>query len=157
MQAPPISPKQMNLLRVVLAMAWADDSLEQKEVDTMLNRFSQLFATEPQQQTQLQSQLTEYFVQNIPLPETVSKLTTPEEKEVALRLSYEVINASARTPTEPKVNTQESNAYNLLVSLLNLPAEVVQRAEKEATASLTEGGNNIIDMLAFQIKEHLAT
>ena len=157
MQAPPISPKQMNLLRVVLAMAWADDSLEQKEVDTMLNRFSQLFATEPQQQTQLQSQLTEYFVQNIPLPETVSKLTTPEEKEVALRLSYEVINASARTPTEDKVNEQESNAYNLLVSLLNLPPEVVERAEKEATASLTEGGNNIIDMLAFQIKEHLAT
>jgi len=138
-------------------MAWADNSLEQKEVDTMLNRFSQLFATGPDAQTQLQNQLSEYFVQDIPLPEAVGKLTTPEEKEVALRLSYEVINASTRTPTEPKVNQPESNAYNLLVSLLNLPAEVVERAEKEATASLTKGGGNIIDMLAFQIKQQLAT
>lgn len=146
----------MNLLRVVLAMAWADDSLEQKEVDTMISRFSHLFATDPQQQTQLQSQLTEYFVQEIPLPEAVSKLTTAAEKEVALRLSYEVINASARTPNEDKVNQQESDAYNLLVTLLKLPADVVARAEKEATASLTEGGDKIIDMLAFQIKEQLA-
>ena len=157
MQAPPISPKQMNLLRVVLAMAWADDSLEQKEVDTMLNRFSQLFATNAAEQSQLQSQLTEYFVQNVPLPETVSKLTTQQEKEVALRLSYEVISASARTPTEDKVNEQESNAYNLLLTLLNLPSEVVERAEKEATASLNEGGDNIVDMLAFQIKQQLST
>ncbi|MFK8183718.1 MAG: TerB family tellurite resistance protein [Phormidesmis sp.] len=156
MQPPPISPRQMNLLRVVLAMAWADDSLEQKEVDTMISRFSHLFATDPQQQTQLQSQLTEYFVQEIPLPEAVSKLTTAAEKEVALRLSYEVINASARTPNEDKVNQQESDAYNLLVTLLKLPADVVARAEKEATASLTEGGDKIIDMLAFQIKEQLA-
>ncbi|MEM6451082.1 MAG: TerB family tellurite resistance protein [Cyanobacteria bacterium P01_D01_bin.105] len=147
----------MNLLRVVLAMAWADDSLEQKEVNTMLIRFSQLFATAPQQQSQLQSQLTEYFVQEIPLPEAVSKLTTPAEKEVALRLSYEVINASARTPNEAKVNEQESSAYNLLLSLLKLPADVVERAEKEATAALNEGGDNIIDMLAFQIKQQLAT
>ena len=146
----------MNLLRVVLSMAWADDSLEQKEVEVMLNRFSQLFATEPTQQAQLQNQLTEYFVQDIPLPETVSKLSTPEEKEVALRLSYEVINASARTPKEDKVNPQESAAYNLLVSLLNLPPDVVKRAEKEATASLKEGGDNIVDMLAFQIKQQLA-
>lgn len=146
----------MNLLRVVLAMAWADNSLEQKEVDTMLNRFSQLFATDPKQQIQLQNQLTEYFVQEIPLPEAVSKLTTPAEKEVALRLSYEVINASARTPNEAKVNEEESNAYTLLLSLLNLPAAVIERAEQEATASLTEGGDNIIDMLAFQIKAQLA-
>ena len=146
----------MNLLRVVLAMAWADDSLEQKEVDTLLNRFSQLFANSPAQQTQLHSELSEYFIQDIPLPETVSKLTTPEEKEVALRLSYEVINASARTPTEDRINEPESSAYNLLVSLLGLPPEVVKRAEKEATASLNEGGGNIVDMLAFQIKQQLA-
>ncbi|MEO0517028.1 MAG: TerB family tellurite resistance protein, partial [Cyanobacteria bacterium P01_A01_bin.116] len=65
-QPPPISPRQMNLLRVVLSMAWADDNLEQKEVDTMLTRFSQLFATDPEQQVYLQQQLQEYFVQDIP-------------------------------------------------------------------------------------------
>ena len=156
-QPPPISPRQMTLLRVVLSMAWADKSLEQKEVDTMLARFSQLFATDPEQQASLQQQLQEYFVQDIPLEESVAKLTTDAEKEVALRLSYEVINASARTPDEPVVNQAESEAYKTLVSLLSLPSEVVTRAEQEAKASLNKGGQNIIDMLAFQIRDQLAT
>ncbi|MEM9090200.1 MAG: TerB family tellurite resistance protein [Cyanobacteria bacterium P01_F01_bin.53] len=156
-QPPPISPRQMNLLRVVLSMAWADNSLEQKEVETMLNRFSQLFATDPEQQVYLQQQLQEYFVQDIPLEEAVPKLTTDREKEVALRLSYEVINASARTPAEALVNQAESNAYKKLVSLLNLPSETVSRAEKAAIAALNQGGKNIVDMLAFQLREHLKT
>ncbi|MEL7353757.1 MAG: TerB family tellurite resistance protein [Cyanobacteria bacterium J06649_5] len=155
-QPPPISPRQMNLLRVVLSMAWADDNLEQKEVDTMLTRFSQLFATDPEQQVYLQQQLQEYFVQDIPLEEAVAKLTTDDEKEVVLRLSYEVINASARTPDEALVNQAESEAYNQLVSLLNLPASVVSQAEQTATAALNQGGKNIIDMLAFQLREHLS-
>ncbi len=156
-QPPPISPRQMNLLRVVLSMAWADQSLEQKEVDTMLTRFSQLFATDLKQQTSLRQQLQEYFVQEVPLKESVAKLTTDAEKEVALRLSYEVINASTRTPDEPAVNQSESEAYKTLISLLSLPSEVVTRAEQEAEASLNKGGKNIIDMLAFQIRDHLAT
>lgn len=154
-QPPPISPRQMNLLRVVLSMAWSDKSLEQKEVDLMLARFSQMFATDPDQQTYLQSSLKEYFVQDIPLPEAVSALTSDAEKEVALRLSYEVINASARTPEEDVVNEDESNAYEALLMLLNLPEETVARAEKEAAASLEKGGDNIIDMLAYQLREYL--
>lgn len=146
----------MNLLRVVLSMAWADDNLEQKEVETMLTRFSQLFATDPEQQVYLQQQLQEYFVQDIPLEEAVAKLTTNDEKEVVLRLSYEVINASARTPDEALVNQAESEAYNQLVSLLNLPDSVVSQAEQTATAALNQGGKNIVDMLAFQLREHLS-
>ncbi len=154
-QPPPISPRQMNLLRVVLSMAWADQSLEQKEVETMLARFSQLFSTDPKQQAFLQQQLQEYFVQNVPLEEAAAKLTTDAEKEVALRLSYEIIHASARTPEEKPVNQAESDAYNQLLELLNLPREVVSRAEQKATAALAEGGKNIIDMLAFQLRDHL--
>lgn len=154
-QPPPISPRQMNLMRVVLSMAWADDSLEKKEVDTMLERFSQLFATTSQEQTQLQQTLQEYFVQKIPLEEVAVKLTTDAEKEVALRLSYEVIVSSKRTPEENAVNRAEGEAYQKLLSLFSLPAEVVERAEKEATASLSNGGKNIVDMLAFQLREYL--
>lgn len=156
-QPPPISPRQMNLLRVVLSMAWADKSLEQKEVETMLNRFSQLFSTDPEQQSTLQQQLQEYFVQDVPLSEAVAKLTTDEEKEVALRLSYEVINASQRTPDEDAINQAESEAYTTLVGLLKLPESTVKRAEQEATASLSQGGENIVDMLAFQLRDRLTT
>lgn len=156
-QPPPISPRQMNLLRVVLSMAWADDTLEQKEVQTMLNRFSQLFSNDSKQQVYLQQQLQEYFVQDIPLEEAVVKLTTEAEKEVALRLSYEVIHASSRTPEEEAVNQAESEAYDELVKLLNLPSDVVDRAEQEAAAALSQGGQNIVDMLAFQLRNHLMT
>jgi hypothetical protein len=156
-QPPPISPRQMNLLRVVLSMAWADQSLEQKEVETMLARFSQLFSTDPKQQSFLQQQLQEYFVQDVPLAEATAKLTTNAEKEVALRLSYEIINASARTPDEEPVNQAENEAYTQLLDLLNLPSDVVSRAEQEATAALSKGGKNIIDMLAFQLRDHLMT
>jgi len=156
-QPPPISPRQMNLLRVVLSMAWADDSLEQKEVDVMLGRFSQLFATAPGQQDHLKSQLQECFVQNIPLEEAASKITSDDEKELALRLSYEVINASARTPDEANVNEAESEAYKRLINQLALPEDIVKRAEQEATASLNQGGDNIVDMLAYQLRDYLAT
>ncbi len=153
-QPPLISPSQMNLLRVVLSMAWADDSLEQKEVEVMIDHFSQLFATDPNQRQQLKQQLQEYFVQEIPLEETVSKLTTTAEKEVALRLSYEVISASTRTPGESLINDKEHQAYQTLVSLLNLPADVVERTEKAATAALNQSHTNVIDMLAFKLREH---
>ena len=156
-QPPPISPRQMNLLRVVLSMAWADKSLEEKEVETMLSRFSQLFATDPDQQTYLQQQLQEYFIQNIPLEETASKLTTDTEKEIALRLSYEVVNASARTPDEALVNQAESEAYKKLVGLLNLPNDVVSRTEQEVTATLGQDSDNLIDRLALQLRDRLST
>ena len=156
-QPPPISPQQMNLLRVVLSMAWADKNLEEKEVETMLSRFSQLFATDPGQQAYLQQQLQEYFIQDVPLEEAAGKLTTNVEKEIALKLSYEVINASARTPDEALVNQAESEAYKKLVSLLDLPSDVVSRAEQEATAALGQGSENMIDRLAFQLRDHLSS
>ncbi len=156
-QPPPISPRQMNLLRAVLSMAWADDTLEQKEVETMLSRFSKLFATDPEQQQHLQQQLQEYFVQDVPLEEAVAKLTADADKELVLRLSYEVINASARTPDEALVNQAESEAYQKLVSLLNLPESAVSRAEEEATASLDQGDKNVVDMLAYKLREHITS
>lgn len=156
-QPPPISPRQMNLLRVVLSMAWADQSLEQREVETMLKRFSQMFATDPKQQASLQQQLQEYFIQNIPIEEAAAKLTTPAEKEVALRLSYEVIQSSARTPDEAHINPAEREAYQKLSALFALPDEVVARAEQAATAVLKQGGQNIIDMLAFQLRDQLTS
>ncbi|MEO1446546.1 MAG: TerB family tellurite resistance protein, partial [Cyanobacteria bacterium J06635_11] len=89
------------------------------------------------------------------LEEAASKITSDAEKEVALRLSYEVINASARTPDEAKVNQAESEAYQRLITQLNLPSDTVKRAEQEATASLNKGGDNIVDMLAYQLKDYL--
>ncbi|VXD17335.1 conserved hypothetical protein [Planktothrix serta PCC 8927] len=134
MEVPPppsITPRQMNLLRVVTSMAWSDGELATEEVDVMLNQFSRLFAKQEQQQQQLQQELRDYLMQNIPLEELIPKLETQAERELVLVLGYEVINSSARTPDEPKINPDEAAAYQTLLQLLNLPSDVVQRLEEQ--------------------------
>jgi hypothetical protein len=130
---PSITPHQMNLLRVVTALAWSDGGLAAEEVDVMLDRFSQIFAP-PHEQQQLRQELQDYMMQNIGLEELTPKLQSTAEKELVLRLGYEVIEVSARTPEEDKINTQEVEAYQKLVRLLGLPSETIQRIEEEAAS-----------------------
>ena len=129
--SPSITPRQMNMFRIVASMAWSDGSLAGEEADLMLERLSHLFVTDPSQQHILQQELRDYLMQNIPLEELTSKLQNDEEKEVVLRLGYEVISASSRTPEEDSINEEEAIAYQKLVTLLGLSADVVQRIEAE--------------------------
>lgn len=152
---PSISPRQMNLLRVVLALAWADGSLAKEEADVMLSQFSRLFANSPEQQRHLEEELRSYLIQDIPLEELAPKLQTPAEKEFALRLSYEVIRASARTPQEDLINQDESRAYQKLIELLQLPPEVVTRIEAEAQGELQSKGDNVVDLVVYQLRDYL--
>ncbi len=147
---PSITPRQMNLLRIVTAMAWSDGELAAEEVDVMLDRFSSIFATDPAQHQSLQQELQDYMMQNIQLEELTPKLQSIEEKELVLRLGYEVIGASARTHSEDLINDHEAAAYQKLVSLLGLPPESVQRIESEA-ASRTDG--SLIESLTQQLKK----
>ncbi|MGL5080553.1 MAG: TerB family tellurite resistance protein [Microcoleaceae cyanobacterium] len=133
-QPPSITPRQMTLLRVVTSMAWSDGHLAEEEIEVMLNKFSQLFVKETQQE-QLRQELREYMIQNIPLEELIPKLETPEERELVLMLGYEVIKSSARTADEPNINAEEAAAYTRLVELVNLPDDVVQRVRDEILQS----------------------
>ena len=135
--SPSITPRQMNMFRIVASMAWSDGSLAGEEADLMLERLSSLFVTDPTQQHTLQQELRDYLMQNIPLEELTSKLQNHEEREIVLRLGYEVIRSSSRTPEEDDINEEEAIAYQKLVSLLGLPADVVQRIE----ASVIEAAN----------------
>ncbi len=155
MQAPPppsITPRQMNLLRVVASMAWSDGELATEEVDLMLNQFSRLFAKQDAQQHQLQEELRDYLMQNIPLDELIPKLETQEERELVLLLGYEVIKSSSRTPDEPNINPEEATAYQKLQELLNLPPEVVQRIEAGVDPESNEG---LVDKMTRQLKEFI--
>jgi uncharacterized membrane protein YebE (DUF533 family) len=150
---PSITPKQMNLLRIVAAMAWADGQLATEEVDLMLEKFSRLFATGEQQQA-LEQELRDYLMQNVPLSESIPKLETIEEKSLVLKLGYEVIASSARTPDEPKINQYEAQAYRQLVSLLNLPEDLVNHIEQEAQNQLDQP-DTMIDKMVESIKSFI--
>ncbi|WP_293083459.1 TerB family tellurite resistance protein [Okeania sp. SIO3B5] len=150
---PSITPRQMNLLRIVAYMAWSDGQLAQEEVDLMLNRFSSLFATGDRQQ-QLQEELRDYFMQNIPLGESIPKLESQQERELVLKLGYEVIACSARTPEEPNINEDEEAAYENLKQLLNLPGDVVERIETEAKSELNNQ-EGIVEMMTRGLQEFM--
>jgi hypothetical protein len=156
LQTPPppsITPRQMNLLRVVTAMAWADGGLATEEVDVMLDSFSGIFAVDAPQQDVLRQELRDYMMQNIPLEELTPKLQTVEEKELVLRLGYEVICSSARTPEEESINEEEAVAYQKLVSLLDLPAETVQKIQAEVGASTSKG--DLVESLTQKLEAFL--
>lgn len=148
---PSISPSQMTLLRIVSTMAWSDGHLADDEVGVMLDQFSRLFASDPAQQSALRDELRDYLMQNLPLDELVPKLTSASERELVLKLGHQVINSSARAPGEDLINAEEAEAYNHLVSLLNLPDEVVQRVEQESgQADVSSDG--LIEHMTAELK-----
>lgn len=148
---PSISPRQLTLMRVVASMAWSDGDLATEEVDLMLKRFSGLFAAAAPHQDSLQKELRDYMMQNIPLEESVPQLQTDAERELVLRLGYEVINSSARTPEEARINSEEADAYQRLVNLIGLPAETVHRLEVEAQAA--EASESVVETMAFHLEQ----
>jgi hypothetical protein len=140
-------------LRVVTSMAWSDGHLASEEIDLMLDRFSGMFAADAPQQQRLRQELQEYMTQNIPLEELTPKLQSVEERELVLRLGYEVIRSSSRTPTEEKINDEEAAAYNKLVQLLDLPAETVQRIESEASTRIS--GEGVVESLTRKLEKFI--
>ncbi|NJL48218.1 MAG: TerB family tellurite resistance protein [Leptolyngbyaceae cyanobacterium SM2_5_2] len=133
---PSINPAQMTLLRIVATMAWSDGHLADEEVEVMLDHFSRLFASDAKQQEALRVELRDYMMQNIPLDELVPQLTSTAERELVLKLGYQVISASSRTPGEALINQEESDAYQRLVTLLDLDNDIVQQIEQENNQAL---------------------
>lgn len=151
---PSISPRQMNLLRIVAAMAWSDGGLAKEEVDIMLDRFSGMFAADVPQQQRLRQELQDYVMQNIPLEELTPRLQSTEEKELVLRLGYEVICSSARSPEEDNINPDEAAAYQKLVDLLKLPSEAVERITSDAEAHCCDE-ESVVESVARQLEEFM--
>lgn len=157
LQVPPppsITPRQMNLLRAIAAMAWADGNLAEEEVELMLDRFSGMFAADAPQQQSLRQELRDYLMQNLPLEEVIPKLQSADERELVLRLGYEVIQSSARSPDEELINPEEEAAYHRLINLLGFAPETVERLQTEARAEIGTG-ESLIDSLARKLENFM--
>lgn len=152
---PPISPRQMDMLRAVAAMAWADGKLEPDEIRLMLDEFATLFSTSEAERDSLKIQLKDYLGQNIPLEEVIPNIKSIEDRKMILRLGYQVIQASRRNPDEPMINLDEAAAYQRLVRILDLPADVM--AEIEGAIALTDQShpNGIVKALASRLHKLL--
>jgi len=142
----------MNLLRTVATMAWSDGDLAEEEITVMLDQFSSLFAQDPSHQANLRAELENYLSQNIPLDELVPKLTSTAQRQVVLKLGYQVISASARSSEEELINQEEAAAYNRLVELLALPEEMVQEIEQMGRTT-----DNLVDHITSTLQEFMQT
>jgi hypothetical protein len=152
---PPISPRQMDMLRAVAAMAWADGTLEPDEIRVMLDEFAVLFAKSETERDSLKNRLREYLGQNIPLEEVVPHIKSIEDRKMTLRLGYQVIQASRRNPDEPMINLDEAAAYQRLVRILDLPSDVVADIEASIVPTEEAHPNGIIKSLAFRLHKLL--
>jgi hypothetical protein len=152
---PPISPRQMDMLRAVAAMAWADGTLEPDEIRVMLDEFAALFAKDEISQSSLKKELKDYLAQNIPLEEVIPNIKNIEDRKLVLRLGYQVIQSSRRNPDEPMINLDEAAAYQRLVRMLDLPAETVAEIEAAIATEEQDSDNNIVRSLAARLHKLL--
>lgn len=152
---PPINPRQMDILRAVAAMAWADGKLEPDEIRLMLDEFAILFAKTDTERNSLKNRLRDYLGQNIPLEEVVPHIKSIEDRKLTLKLGYQVIQASRRNPNEPRVNLDEAAAYQRLVRILDLPSEVVADIEASIVPPDESQPNGIIKALASRLHKLL--
>lgn len=152
---PPINPRQMDILRAVAAMAWADGKLEPDEIRLMLDEFAMLFAKTDAERNSLKNRLRDYLGQNIPLEEVVPHIKSIEDRKLTLKLGYQVIQASRRNPDEPRVNLDEAAAYQRLVRILDLPSEMVADIEASIVPPDEFYPNGIIKALASRLHKLL--
>jgi len=123
--APALIPAhQMNLLRILAAMAWSDGYLAPEEVNLILVRFSHLFSADLAQQQVLKQELEDYLEQEVPLEELIPQLASAEERELVQQLSHEAIHS---TPQIRGTEISEATvaAYRRLVQIVSaLPLKV---------------------------------
>ncbi|WP_334312240.1 DUF533 domain-containing protein [Oscillatoria sp. CS-180] len=110
------------MLRITATMAWADGSFDSAEQSLILDQLSRKFAHTPEEQAPLKEELSNLLAKKIPLEELVPQLTSDAQREQTLLLSYEVIRSNG-------INKAEAASYQQLVSLLNLPPDIVNRLE----------------------------
>jgi hypothetical protein len=154
----------LNILRLVSAMVWADGNLTEAETNVLIHEFNAdlppnpsplvywedvpPFISDISHQPNISQELSErisaelalkeiivdYKYHPIPLADLVAKLTTEEDRCLALKLSYMVIKASA--DNGDLINFAEKEAYRKLVELLNLDDNLVKEIETQADQDL---------------------
>ena len=152
---PAISPKQMNILRAVTAMAWADGVLEPGEIEVMAEKLSLAFAPDDESnRSSLSKAIQDYFHQQVPLEEVLPKLTEEGDRRLILKLGYLTIEASARSEGEPQVNLQELDAFHKLAEMLDLSSTAIHEVSEEAKLEVAIEGADPLEALVEGFSRH---
>lgn len=156
---------QLLILKILSALAWADNHLSAEETEILLEKFKANFPPEPDtlyfddpdplfntmilssytlaEQTQARvnaeiafKEILNNYQQNpTPLKDLVSQLKTHEDRCLTVKLAYMVMKASADDNSN-LICPEEKAIYRQLIQLLNLDNETVQKIEQRASYEL---------------------
>jgi hypothetical protein len=156
MSASPSSGADLDLFRIVCAVAWADGDFAPEERD-LLDRLIRRYTGEGEGQAEADSTaLARESLRPSSLDSLVSRLHSEEDRELALKLSHMMVRIGRRSPGEPSINPPEKVAYRRLVELLALPPERVEEIEWAAGQELA-ARSGILDVLAERFRHLIGT
>jgi uncharacterized tellurite resistance protein B-like protein len=138
----PSRQRQLDLLRIVCCVAWADGEVSDQERQ-LLERLVAQYFPQPQEAEgdsilSAARQLAAWAQELSALEELVPRLTLQEDRLLALKLSYLMARIDRQAPEQPLINAQEKRAYRRLVELCALPEDDVRDAEWAAERELAE-------------------
>lgn len=136
-----LRPEEFNILQIVSAMAWADGEFASEERDALFSMLAKLFAETEEEAGSLYQTLQSQPATS--LEELVAQLTSEDDRELALKLSYMVIQANDSSPNQAAdtpINIKEKAAYRRLVDLLHLSDDTIEKTEWAADEELKQHG-----------------
>lgn len=133
--------RQLDLLRIVCSVAWADGDVSQEEKRLLEKLVAQYFPTTEGlgAQEQAARQLAAWSLDTTLLDAVIERLDRDEDRWLALKLAHMMARVSQRPGDDSAINPQEKALYRRLVDGLGLSETQVQEAEWAAEQELSSG------------------
>ena len=133
--------RQLDLLRIVCCVAWADGDVSTDEKRLLEKLVAQYFpgsnGASPTEEAA--RQLAAWSLDDTVLEEAIRRLDSEEDKVLALKLANMMARVSQRPEDTSPINAQEKALYRRLVESLGLSENQVKEAEWAAEQDLASG------------------
>jgi uncharacterized tellurite resistance protein B-like protein len=133
--------RQLDLLRVVCCVAWADGDVSADEKRLLEKLVAKYFPCGEGSEANQEAarQLAAWTVKSSVLEEVIPRITNAEDRVLALKLSYMMARIGQRPQDSSPINPQEKALYRQLVEALGVSEAEVRQAEWAAEQELSSG------------------
>jgi uncharacterized tellurite resistance protein B-like protein len=133
--------RQLDLLRIVCCVAWADGDVSAQEKRLLEKLVAQYFSKTPEADPteEAASQLAAWSTGDGTLEAAIQRLDQEEDRLLALKLANMMARVSQRPEDSAPINPQEKALYRRLVDGLGLSEAQVREAEWAAEQDLSSG------------------
>jgi uncharacterized tellurite resistance protein B-like protein len=133
--------RQLDLLRVVCCVAWADGDVSADEKRLLEKLVAKYFPCGAGSEANQEAarQLAAWTVEAAVLEEVLPRLSIREDRALAVKLSYMMAKVGQRPQDNSPINPAEKALYRQLVEALGLSESEVKEAEWAAEQELSSG------------------